>query len=49
MTLVLLVFIVPGLFIWNTLFNEEKNVTALFNLAVIYEEKGERAKAKETY
>jgi tetratricopeptide (TPR) repeat protein len=29
--------------------SEEKNPTALFNLAVIYEEKGERSKAKECY
>ena len=29
--------------------NEEKDTTALFNLAVIYEEKGERQKAKECY
>lgn len=29
--------------------NEEKNATALFNLAVIYEEKGDRQKAKECY
>mmetsp|Transcript_42823 Transcript_42823/g.58175 ORF Transcript_42823/g.58175 Transcript_42823/m.58175 type:complete len:94 (-) Transcript_42823:235-516(-) len=29
--------------------NEEKNATALFNLAVIYEEQGDRQKAKETY
>jgi tetratricopeptide (TPR) repeat protein len=29
--------------------SEERNATALFNLAVIYEEKGERQKAKETY
>ena len=29
--------------------NEEKNATALFNLAVIYEEKGDKVKAKETY
>jgi tetratricopeptide (TPR) repeat protein len=29
--------------------NEEKNATALFNLAVIYEEKGERQKAKDAY
>jgi Tfp pilus assembly protein PilF len=28
---------------------EEKNATALFNLAVIYEEKGDKARAKETY
>jgi tetratricopeptide (TPR) repeat protein len=29
--------------------NEEKNATALFNLAVIYEEGGDRQKAKEYY
>jgi len=29
--------------------NEEKNITCLFNLAVILEEKGDRNKAKETY
>ncbi len=29
--------------------NEEKNTTALFNLAIIYEEKGDRQKAKEYY
>ncbi len=29
--------------------NEEKNPTALFNLAVIYEEKGDRQRAKECY
>ena len=29
--------------------NEEKNITALFNLAVIYEEKGDRQRAKECY
>ena len=28
---------------------EEKNATALFNLAVIYEEKGDKVRAKETY
>ena len=28
---------------------EEKNATALFNLAVIYEEKGDKQRAKETY
>jgi Flp pilus assembly protein TadD len=28
---------------------EEKNATALFNLAVIYEEKGEKVNARETY
>jgi|LauGreDrversion4_2_1035121.scaffolds.fasta_scaffold703444_1 tetratricopeptide (TPR) repeat protein len=28
---------------------EEKNATALFNLAVIYEEKGDKMRAKETY
>jgi tetratricopeptide (TPR) repeat protein len=29
--------------------NEERNATAMFNLAVIYEEKGEKFKAKELY
>lgn len=29
--------------------NEEKNVTALFNLAAIYEERGDRTRAKECY
>jgi len=29
--------------------NEENNPTALFNLAVIYEEKGERLEAKKLY
>ena len=29
--------------------NEEKNATSLFNLAVIYEEKGDKQRAKETY
>jgi tetratricopeptide (TPR) repeat protein len=29
--------------------NEEQNPTALFNLAVIYEEKGERIEAKKAY
>ena len=29
--------------------NEEKNITAMYNLAVIYEEKDEKAKAKEIY
>ena len=28
---------------------EEKNATALFNLAVIYEQKGDKMRAKETY
>ena len=28
---------------------EEKNVTAMFDLAVIYEEKGDKHKAKELY
>ena len=28
---------------------EEKNATALFNLAVIYEEKGDKMRAKESY
>ena len=28
---------------------EEKSATAMFNLAVIYEEQGERGKAKEMY
>jgi uncharacterized protein HemY len=29
--------------------NEERNATALFNMAVIYEEIGETQKAKELY
>ena len=29
--------------------NEEKNATAFFNLAFIYEEKGDRQRAKEYY
>jgi len=29
--------------------NEEKNASALFNLAVIYEDKGDRVRAKEYY
>jgi len=29
--------------------NEEKNATALFNLACIYEERGDKNKAKEFY
>jgi tetratricopeptide (TPR) repeat protein len=29
--------------------NEEQNPTALFNLAVIYEEKGDRSEAKKAY
>jgi len=29
--------------------NEEANPTALFNLAVIYDERGERQEAKKTY
>jgi tetratricopeptide (TPR) repeat protein len=29
--------------------NEEKNATALFNLAVIYEETGNRQKAQDYY
>ncbi len=29
--------------------NEENNPTALFNLAVIYEEKGDRQEAKKVY
>ena len=29
--------------------SEEKSATAMFNLAVIYEEQGERGKAKEMY
>jgi tetratricopeptide (TPR) repeat protein len=29
--------------------NEERNAIALFNLAVIYEEKGDRIRAKEYY
>jgi len=28
---------------------EEKSATAMFNLAIIYEEQGERGKAKEMY
>jgi Tfp pilus assembly protein PilF len=29
--------------------NEETNATALFNLAIIYEEKGDREEAKQIY
>ena len=29
--------------------NEEANATALFNLAIIYEEKGDRSDAKQVY
>lgn len=28
---------------------EEKNITAMFNLAVIYEEKGDKMRSKELY
>ena len=33
----------------QTALKEEKNVTAMFNLAVIYDETGDRAKSREMY
>ena len=38
-----------GIHYLNIAISEEQNATALFNLAVIYEEKGDKTKAKDLY